>query len=77
MENHLSIQRLGGRDRRLQTLEYVLETEGYTVTFEYVNPAPIFSGLAAGDYDFNLDVWKPVTHGAYIEEFEGSMAEYE
>lgn len=56
--------------------KYVLETEGYTVTLEYADPAPIFSGLAAGDYDFNLDVWKPVTHGAYIEEFEDSMADY-
>jgi len=39
-------------------------------------PTRHFSGLAAGDYDFNLDVWKPVTHGAYIEEFEDSMADY-
>jgi len=39
MENHRSIQRLGGRDRRLRTLEYVLETEGYTVTLEYADPA--------------------------------------
>src|SRR5699024_3980975 len=46
--------------------KYVLEDQGYTVTLEYADPAPIFSGLASGDYDFNLDVWKPVTHGAYI-----------
>ena len=68
---------MGGRDRRLRTLENVLDIGGYTVTFEYVNPAPTFSGLAARDYDFNLDVWKPVTHGAYIDESEGSIAEYE
>lgn len=56
--------------------KYILEKEGYSVTLEYADPAPIFSGLAAGDYDFNLDVWKPVTHGDYIDEFEDSMADY-
>lgn len=56
--------------------KYILEEEGYSVTLEYADPAPIFSGLAAGDYDFNLDVWKPVTHGDYIDEFEDSMADY-
>lgn len=56
--------------------KYVLEDQGYTVTLEYADPAPIFSGLASGDYDFNLDVWKPVTHGAYIDEFEDSIEDY-
>ena len=56
--------------------KYILEEEGYTVTLEYADPAPIFSGLAAGDYDFNLDVWKPVTHGDYIDEFGESMDDY-
>lgn len=56
--------------------KHILEEEGYTVTLDYADPAPIFSGLAAGDYDFNLDVWKPVTHGDYIDEFGESMEDY-
>ena len=56
--------------------KYILEDKGYTVTLEYADPAPIFAGLAAGDYDFNLDVWKPVTHGDYIDEFGESMDDY-
>ena len=75
----LTIGVFNGREEGIAASElwkYILEQEGYSVTLEYADPAPIFAGLAAGDYDFNLDVWKPVTHGDYIDEFGESMDDY-
>ena len=47
----------------------VLEEQGYNVTLEYADPAPVFTGLAASDYDLNLDVWLPFTHKSYMEQY--------
>ncbi|MGG7463522.1 glycine betaine ABC transporter substrate-binding protein [Plantibacter sp. YIM 135347] len=47
----------------------VLEKQGYNVTLEEAEPAPVFSGLSTGDYDLTLDVWLPTTHKSYIEKF--------
>ncbi|WP_167136585.1 glycine betaine ABC transporter substrate-binding protein [Diaminobutyricimonas sp. TR449] len=47
----------------------VLEEQGYTVNLEYADAAPVFSGLSSGDYDLTMDVWLPVTHESYIEEY--------
>ncbi|MDN5703867.1 MAG: glycine betaine ABC transporter substrate-binding protein [Yaniella sp.] len=47
----------------------VLEDEGYTVNKTYVDLAPGYSGIATGDLDFVMDVWQPVTHADYIEEY--------
>ncbi|MFU8946565.1 glycine betaine ABC transporter substrate-binding protein [Mycetocola zhadangensis] len=47
----------------------VLEEQGYDVTLEYADPAPVFTGLAASDYDLNLDVWLPFTHKSYLEQY--------
>jgi glycine betaine/proline transport system substrate-binding protein len=47
----------------------ILEDEGYNVELEYADVAAGFSGLSTGDYDVNMDVWLPVTHASYLEEF--------
>ena len=47
----------------------ILEDEGYTVNKTYVDLAPGYSGIASGDIDFVMDVWQPVTHADYIEEY--------
>jgi glycine betaine/proline transport system substrate-binding protein len=47
----------------------ILEEKGYNVELEYPDIAAGFSGLSTGDYDVNLDVWLPVTHESYIEQF--------
>jgi glycine betaine/proline transport system substrate-binding protein len=47
----------------------VLEEEGYNVELEYADVAAGFSGLSTGDYDVNMDVWLPVTHQSYIDQF--------
>lgn len=47
----------------------VLEEQGYDVDLAYVDAAPVFAGLASGDYDFTTDVWLPVTHESYVDDF--------
>ena len=47
----------------------VLEDEGYNVDLQYADAGPVFTGVAAGDYDVALDGWLPFTHAAYFEEF--------
>ena len=61
-----------GWDEGIATSELwkaVLEDQGYTVNLEYSDVAPLFAGLSTGDYDFTTDVWLPVTHASYIDEF--------
>jgi glycine betaine/proline transport system substrate-binding protein len=47
----------------------VLEEKGYTVNLEYADPAMVFAGMSTGDYDMNMDVWLPITHASYLEEY--------
>ena len=47
----------------------ILEDEGYTVNKSYMDLAPSFSALATGDMDFNMNIWQPVTHAEYLEEY--------
>jgi len=61
-----------GWDEGIATSELwkaVLEEQGYEVSLEYADVAPLFSGLSTGDYDFTTDIWLPVTHASYLEEF--------
>lgn len=55
--------------------ENILESEGYNVELEYGDPAVVFQGVADGDYDVVTDVWLPLTHASYIEEFGPDMEE--
>ncbi|SJM50748.1 glycine betaine ABC transporter substrate-binding protein [Gulosibacter sp. 10] len=47
----------------------VLEEQGYDVTIERADPAPIFTGVQSGDYDFTTNVWLPNTHKNYMDEY--------
>jgi len=49
--------------------KYILEEEGYDVELTYADPAPAFSGVASGDYDFVMDGWLPITHEDYVNEY--------
>jgi glycine betaine/proline transport system substrate-binding protein len=53
----------------------VLEEQGYDVSLEYADVAPGFSGLSTGDYDLTLDVWEPVTHAAYLDEYGDALTD--
>ena len=55
--------------------ENVLESQGYDVTLEYADPAVVFQGVADGDYDVVTDVWLPLTHSEYIDEYGDDMEE--
>ena len=47
----------------------ILEDHGYDVNKTYIDLAPGFSGLVSGDLDFNMNIWQPVTHADYLEEY--------
>lgn len=68
----VTIAVFNGWDEGIATSELwraVLEDQGYDVTLEYSDVAPLFSGLSTGDYDLTTDVWLPVTHKDYLEQF--------
>lgn len=47
----------------------ILEDEGYEVNKTYIDLAPGFSGMVSGDLDFNMNIWQPVTHADYLDEY--------
>lgn len=47
----------------------ILEDEGYDVELEFADPGPVYTGLAGGDFDVNFDMWLPITHEDYLEQF--------
>ena len=49
--------------------ESVLEAQGYDVNLTYADVAPIYAGLAKGDFDLVLDTWLPTTHADYLEQY--------
>ena len=68
----VTIAVFNGWDEGIATSELwkaVLEDKGYDVNLEYSDVAPLFSGLASGDYDLTTDVWLPVTHKDYLDKF--------
>lgn len=55
--------------------QHILEEAGYTVELPYADAAPVFLGLSTGDYDVTLDVWLPLTHAAYVEQYGEDVVE--
>lgn len=47
----------------------ILEDKGYDVTLTYADVAPVYQGLARGDFDLVLDTWLPTTHADYMERY--------
>lgn len=47
----------------------LLESEGYTVDLETADPGPVYIGIAAGEFDINFDMWLPITHEDYLEQY--------
>lgn len=50
-------------------LKAVFEEDGYTVDIQALDAAPGFTGVAQGDIDMMTDVWMPVTHETYIDQY--------
>ncbi len=52
------------------TVAHILEEElGYEVELISLDVAPMYSGLARGDFDGIVAAWLPHTHGDYLEEY--------
>lgn len=49
--------------------QHVLEEQGYDVTVTQLDVAPTFQGVADGSLDLYFDVWLPVTHEDYWNEY--------
>lgn len=50
--------------------KHVLEDEGYTVNIEELaDAAPLYTGLANGDFDVYPSAWPEVTHKKYMDEY--------
>lgn len=48
----------------------ILEDEGYDVEIEEIgDAAPLYTGLANGDYDVYPSAWPEVTHASYMERY--------
>ena len=74
----LTLAVFNGWDESLATSllwENVLESKGYDVTLENADAAVAFQGVADGDYDIVTDVWLPLTHAEYIEQYGDDMEE--
>lgn len=54
---------------------YVLENEGYDVSLEYADPAPVYSGVSTNDYNVTLDAWLPITHADYVDEYADDIVD--
>ncbi|MBR21845.1 MAG: glycine/betaine ABC transporter substrate-binding protein [Leifsonia sp.] len=77
-QGSITLAVFNGWDEGIATSELwkaILEDEGYDVTLEYADVAPLFAGLSTGDYDFTTDVWLPGTHAEYVEEFGDDMVD--
>ncbi len=51
----------------------VLEEKGYDVNLMNADIAPIFASLSRGNADVFMDVWMPVTHHDYMEQYGESL----
>lgn len=53
----------------------ILDSYGFEVTMADLEPGVMFQSLAAGQTDFFLDAWLPVTHADYMAAYEGEIIE--
>lgn len=49
--------------------EAILTDHGFEVTQTQADVAPVFDGVASGEFDLFLDYWLPGTHAEYQEQF--------
>ncbi|WP_404291060.1 glycine betaine ABC transporter substrate-binding protein [Glutamicibacter arilaitensis] len=71
-DKKLNIAVFNGWDEGIASSELwkaVLEEKGYEVELINADVAPLFQGLSSGDYDLTTDVWLPVTHASYLEDY--------
>ncbi|MFE4724956.1 glycine betaine ABC transporter substrate-binding protein [Microbacterium sp. NPDC056736] len=55
--------------------EAILTEKGYDVELTYADVAPVYAGLAQGDFDLVLDTWLPTTHADYMEQYGDDLVD--
>jgi glycine betaine/proline transport system substrate-binding protein len=51
----------------------LLGSEGYSVETEFADPGIVYTGIAGGEFDVNFDMWLPITHEDYLEQFGADL----
>jgi glycine betaine/proline transport system substrate-binding protein len=51
----------------------LLEQEGYSVDLEMADPGVVYTGIAGGGYDVNFDMWLPITHEDYLDQYGADL----
>lgn len=77
-EKDITIAVFNGWDEGIAASELwkaILTEQGYNVTLEMADVAPVYSGLSTGDYDVVLDTWLPITHKSYIDEYGDKLVD--
>lgn len=55
--------------------KYLLEQNGYSVELPTLDVAPIFDGVASGEYDIFFDTWLPNTHKDYWAKYKDDVVD--
>ncbi|HLR54492.1 MAG TPA: glycine betaine ABC transporter substrate-binding protein [Pseudogracilibacillus sp.] len=55
----------------------ILEKEGYDVELKQTEKGPLFTALAGGEVDVNVEVWLPHTDKDYVEEYEEDIVQHD
>ncbi|KUN97398.1 ABC transporter permease/substrate binding protein [Streptomyces caeruleatus] len=51
----------------------ILEDRGYKPNVKQLDPGPLYTSLAQGQMDVQLDGWLPTTHKEYMDRFKGKL----
>ncbi|PAZ12740.1 glycine/betaine ABC transporter permease [Streptomyces sp. SA15] len=51
----------------------ILEDRGYKPNVEQLDPGPLYTSLAQGQMDVQLDGWLPTTHKQYVDRYKGQL----
>ncbi len=51
----------------------ILEDRGYRTNLKQLDPGPLYTSLAQGQMDIQLDSWLPTTHKEYMDRYKGKL----
>ena len=77
-DTEVTIGAFNGWDESFATahlLQAVLTAEGYQAEVRNFEAAPAFTGTAQGDIDLITDVWMPLTHADYIDQYGDDLVQ--
>lgn len=55
----------------------ILEEQGYEVELKQTEKGPLFTALAGGEVDVNVEVWLPHTDKDYVDEYEDEIVQHD